>query len=130
MLTRAGRPAEAIAQLRDVLKHAPNAANAQSHLAWLLATSPDAALRNGAEAVALAEAAANQTGDSQLFALDVLAAAYAEAGRFEEAARTAAQAVDAAKDAQNIGLAAEIRDRQHLYEARKPYRLAPEKPAP
>ena len=130
MLTKEGRPAEAIAQLRDVLKHAPNAANAQLHLAWLLATSPDAALRNGAEAVTLAEAAAPQSGDAQIFSLDVLAAAYAEAGRFDEATRTAARAVELAINTQNVGSAAEIRDRQRLYEARQPYRLSPGAPRP
>ena len=130
MLTKAGRPAEAIAQLRDVLEHAPNAADAQTHLAWLLATSPDAALRNGAEAVRLAEAAAKQTGDTQIFTLDVLAASYAEAGRFDDAARVAARAFEAAIDTQNVGLAAEIRARQRLYEARQPYRMSPGGAAP
>lgn len=130
MLTKVGRPGEAITQLQDVLEQAPNAPEAQSYLAWLLATSPDASLRNGAEAVRLAEAAAEQAGDTQFFTLDALAASYAEVGRFEEAAHTAARAVAAAKEQQNIGLAAEIRERQNLYEARTPYRLTPDKPAP
>lgn len=130
MLTKAGRPAEAVAQLREVLEHSPNAADAQTHLAWLLATSPDASLRNGAEAVRLAEASAKQTGDTQIFTLDVLAASYAEAGRFNDAARVAVRAFEAAIGTQNVGLAAEIRDRQRLYEARQPYRMSPGDAAP
>ena len=130
LLTKAGRPAEAVAQLRKVLEHSPNAADAQSHLAWLLATSPDAGLRNGADAVRLAEAAVKQTGDTQIFSLDVLAASYAEVGRFDDAARVAARAFEAAIGTQNVGMAAEIRARQRLYEAGQPYRMSPGDAAP
>jgi peptidoglycan/LPS O-acetylase OafA/YrhL len=130
MLTKTGQNAEAIAQLHEILRRAPDAADVQTQLAWLLATSPEATLRNGADAVTLAEAAAKKTGDTQIFTLDVLAASYAEVGRFDEAARTAARAFEAAISAQNVGLAAEIRARQRLYEARKPYRMSPAKVAP
>ena len=58
-------------------------------LAWLQATHPDEKIRNAAEAVRNAERAVRavalaETADT----LDALAAAYAEAGRFDEAART------------------------------------------
>jgi hypothetical protein len=62
-------------------------------------------------------------GDSQAFTLDVLAAAYAEAGRFDEATQAARRAIDAAIATQNVGLAGEIRERQRLYQNRQPYRM-------
>jgi hypothetical protein len=54
-------------------------------LAWLLATASDAGARNGAEAVALAEGVCRDLQWKSVRALDVLAAAYAEAGRMPEA---------------------------------------------
>ncbi|MGD9647723.1 MAG: acyltransferase family protein [Pirellulales bacterium] len=123
LLAKEGRVADAIPQLREVLTVAPDSPNVQTYLAWLLATSPDDSLRNGAEAVRLAEAAEQQLGDSQIFTLDVLAAAYAEAGRFDEAVEVARRAIDAAIATQNVGLAAEVRERQRLYQNRQPYRM-------
>ena len=61
-------------------------------VAWLLATNPNASFRNGAEAVALAKRAVELSGGSEPMFLDTVAAAYAEAGRFPEALRTARQA--------------------------------------
>jgi predicted Zn-dependent protease len=63
-----------------------------NNLAWLLATHPDAAVRNGAEAVEWAtKAAAAATTAKQLEAdfLDTLSVAYAEAGNFDKAIETA-----------------------------------------
>jgi predicted membrane-bound spermidine synthase/predicted Zn-dependent protease len=71
-----------------------------NNLAWLLATHPDAAVRNGAEAVEWAsKSAAAAASAKQLEAdfLDTLAAAYAEAGQFDKAVETAYQVVDKAR---------------------------------
>ena len=62
-------------------------------LAWRLATAPDASLRNGAEAVTLAQYASTRRGDEGANELDTLAAAYAEAGRFEDAVAAAERAL-------------------------------------
>ena len=53
--------------------------------AWVLATSAESARRNGARAVQLAEDACLQTQYRQPGLIATLAAAYAEAGRFDEA---------------------------------------------
>ena len=45
----------AIARYRRALELDPNLVEALNNLAWLLATCPDASLRNGAEAVQLAK---------------------------------------------------------------------------
>ena len=62
--------------------------------AWLLATSPDAGLRDGSEAVRLATHAAQLTSEQDPSILATLAAAYAEAGEFAKAMVTNQQAIN------------------------------------
>lgn len=88
-----------IALLREELSRNPDSAMALNNLAVLLATAPEAGLRNGAEAVQLAERACALTGNRNPVMLTTLAAAYAEAGRFEEAIQTAQQAIKFAREA-------------------------------
>jgi tetratricopeptide (TPR) repeat protein len=92
-------------------------------LAWIRATHADATLRDGEEAVRLAEAAAVAGGRGAAM-LDVLAAAYAESGRFSEAAETAREALAAASAAGGQA-AGPIADRLALYERDEPYRETP-----
>ena len=63
-----------------------------NNLAWSLATNPDPALRDGPLAVHYAEKACQLTGGQKTVCLGTLAAAYAEAGRFDEAVATAQKA--------------------------------------
>ncbi len=84
------------------------------------ATSADARWRDGAAAVPLAERACALTEHRDANALDTLAAAYAAAGRFADAARTARQALEMVDAGSEI--ADEIRTRLALYEAGRPYR--------
>jgi len=65
----------------------------------MLSTAPVASLRNGSEAVRLAEKANALTGGEHPAMLTTLAAAYAETGRFEDAIRTAEQAIKLAGEA-------------------------------
>ncbi len=58
-------------------------APAQRAAAWILATAPDAQLRDGTEAIRLARQAVANSTDTK--SLDTLAAAYAEAGQFDKA---------------------------------------------
>jgi Flp pilus assembly protein TadD len=91
-----GRTRQAVSHYRDVLRLSPNSPVTLNNLAWLLATSPDADLRNGAEAAQLAERACELTGYKQTVFIGTLATAYAEAGQFEKAAATAQRACDLA----------------------------------
>ena len=91
-------------------------------LARLLAANELATQRNGSEAVRLAQRANHLTGGQHPVVLDTLAMAYAEAGRFEDAARTAQQALDLLNAIEQKVLAAEVRARLQLYQAGKPYR--------
>jgi tetratricopeptide (TPR) repeat protein len=80
-----GRDRDAIAAYRAALRARPEAIVAKNNLAWLLAASDDASLHEPAEALRLAEAAAEATQRSDASVLDTLAVALAANGRFEEA---------------------------------------------
>jgi protein O-mannosyl-transferase len=118
-----GRVRDAMAQYRDALRIAPDDVAAQSNLAWLLATAADPSLRNGSEAVLLAERAESESSRSEnrAIVLRILAAAYAEAGRFVEAKKTAEQALQAAEIQGNSTLSGALRDEISLYDLGLPY---------
>jgi tetratricopeptide (TPR) repeat protein len=117
-----GRPAEALAHWRDAIQARPNDAPMLRRAAWVLATSPDAAIRNGDEAVAFALRALEASGGTDARALDTLAAAYAEKGQFTDAARAARMAEARAVQENQPALADEIRARIGLYAADQPFR--------
>ena len=114
------RVVDAITEYKEALRLAPDNVAAQSNLAWLLATSPDPSLRNGPEAVVLAEQA-RRSSDGKPLILRILAAAYAEADRFSEATDTARDALRAADDQGNSVLSDLLRKEIALYESGHPY---------
>lgn len=91
-LSQQGEHRAAIERLREGLSYAPNSSRLASLLAWELATVPDGALRDGREAVRLARRVYEAYPD-RVASADVLAAALAEAGRFEEAVRMMEEAI-------------------------------------
>jgi len=98
----------------------------QNNIAWLLATSPDLAKRNGNIAVPLAEAACRQTEFKTTVMVGTLAAAYAEAGRFDEAISTAQKACALASDAHDEDLLKNNQKLLSLYRKHEAYRESPE----
>jgi hypothetical protein len=122
---------EAAKQYRAILKFRPDNPRALTRLAWLRATCPDPALRNAGEAIALAQRADKAHGGKEPGALDVLAAAYAEAGRFTDALATARRALELSSRLDEPGFTRALRARIALYAARRPYhRLGPMAPEP
>ena len=119
-LGQLGRTREAVAQYREALRLNPNLAGALNNLAWVLAASSDDGLRNGAEAVRLAERACELTHYGQPLFIGTLAAAYAESGRFPEAVTTAEKAEQLATAAGLPAVAAKNRQLLELYRAGKP----------
>jgi tetratricopeptide (TPR) repeat protein len=110
-----GQPKAAVGQFREAIRARPDWPPALSSLAWLEATDADA-LRDPGDAVRLASRAADLSGKRDPQVLDVLAAAYAAAGRFTEATRTAEMAEAlAAGWAPDPDLAAQIRAHLSLY---------------
>ena len=88
-----GRWADAIAAFREASRLAPGNVEAAREVAWSLAVCPEDRMRNGAEALALARALADQGGARDPRFLDLLAAAQAEAGDFRAAVETGDRAV-------------------------------------
>jgi len=117
-----GQVAEAVACFRKVLAIQPQNVAASRNLAWILATCPVASLRNGTEAVELAEQAVRFSYTSDPVFMGTLAAAYAEAGRFSEAITTAQQAWQMAIARNRISLADVIKKQIELYQAGSPSR--------
>jgi tetratricopeptide (TPR) repeat protein len=79
---------DAIEHCRRALELNTNSIPALNDLAWLLATASNPQLRNGKEAVLLAERACQLTQYKEAYPIGTLAAAYAEAGRFDDAVAT------------------------------------------
>jgi Flp pilus assembly protein TadD len=96
-LEEKGNPVEAIQHYQKALELAPRAIPTLTNLAWLLATSPDASLRNGPKAIELAKQADRLVGGTNTLVLRTLAAAYAENGEFANAIRTARSAMQLAR---------------------------------
>ncbi len=115
----------AIADYQNALEIAPRSPRALGRMAWLRAIAPDARFRNGAEAVRLAELAVQISGGTDLEALDALAAAYAETGRFPEAVQAAQKALGLATARRKPVTARALRERITLYQAGSPYHLPP-----
>jgi len=119
VLTGLNRSVEAVAHLRHALESRPDWTDALAQLSWLLATYPDASVRDADEAIRLASHAAELAGGTDASVLDSLAAAYAAAGRFPDAVATA-EAAEKVAASSAPDLVAEIRARLQLYRSGRP----------
>ena len=114
-------PQEAVAHFEKALSLAPDSMQTVAALAWTLATHPDATVRNGSRAQALAERACEQTNYKSPILLDILAAAYAEDHRFSDAIRIAQIGAELAKAQGQEAVVGQIEKRLHLYQSSQPY---------
>jgi len=121
LLARLGRFADAVAHYEFALRIDPDFARAQNNLAWLLATRAPAAGGDPVRAVALAERACKHSGNRVATYLDTLAAAYAAAGRFNEAIATAEKAIEVARAVNDSSLAEKIEGRLQMYRSGHTY---------
>ena len=96
-----------------------NNAWAQNALAWILATSPNPAIRDGTNALVLAEKAVATTTRKKAEYLDTLAAAYAETSQFEKAISTQQEAIELLETEEKKN---DYQARLKLYETKVPYR--------
>jgi protein O-mannosyl-transferase len=117
-----GNPAEAIQHYQKALELAPSSIPTLTNLAWLLATSQDASLRNGPKAVELSKQADRLVGGTNALVFRTLAAAYAENGEFANAIRTANSAMQLARAHGEDSLATDLDQQIALYELGMPYR--------
>ena len=125
-LIRKGAARDAIAQYQSFLELQPDNARALADLAWILATWPDASMRNGPQAIDLAQRATELSGGRDPAILRVLAAAYAENVQMAEAVSAARRALELAEAQSNAVLADALRSQINLYQAGS----APRKPGP
>ncbi len=126
-LIASGDSETAIKELRAIVAAEPKSYGDLNNLAWILATSPDGALRNGAEAVRLSEQACKLTDYRQPVLLGTLAAAYAEAGDFTSAIAVTRSVIDQATAAGNEAIANQNRQMLRLYQAQRPFHMPAQK---
>ena len=105
-------------QKLDLLASDPAALN---NAAWALATSPDDKIRDGARAVQLAERACDLTHYRTTIMVGTLAAAYAEAGRFDEAIAAGQKACALASESGETNLLKSNQALIALYQKHQPY---------
>jgi tetratricopeptide (TPR) repeat protein len=123
VLASQGEAADAVCQYRAALRRAPDRPTTLGRLARILATHPDPHIRNGAEALELAERGCRASPVEDPLLLDTLAGALAESGRFRDAEAVLRRALrrasgnDAAEKAMRRELA--------LYESGRPLREDP-----
>jgi tetratricopeptide (TPR) repeat protein len=110
-----GKYAEALEFYEAALQAQPDHAGVLNNLAWFRATCPNAAFRNGAEAVRLAKQACELTRYGTPLFIGTLAAAQAEAGDFAAAIATGQRAAAAADGLRLQQLAAKNRELVELY---------------
>jgi Tfp pilus assembly protein PilF len=119
-----GHAPEAIVTLEIAIARQPDDPTLLKRAAWVLATSSNAAARNGARAIELAERAVVRTERRDPVALDTLAAALAEAGQFDAAIVAVRRSIDLVPPSERNGLGAMLRGHLGLFEARRPVRSA------
>lgn len=124
-LSKQGRTADAIKHYSEALRLSPYYSDASNNLAWIFATNGNPRFRDGPKAVRLAERACEISGNRDPFLLDTLAAAYAEAGRFDEARRAVRKAINLALSIGYDNLVKDIKQRLELYDTNRPYRENP-----
>ena len=117
-----GQHQAALEHFREAARLKPDWVPALDAAAWTLATHPAPEVREEAEAIRLAEHAADLTAHRDAGVLDTLAAAYASAGRFDRAVAIAQQALALIPTQPGDTQAARIAAHLELYRAQQPYR--------
>ncbi|PYJ05833.1 MAG: hypothetical protein DME25_07710 [Verrucomicrobia bacterium] len=117
-----GRGLEAVSHYREAVRLEPKAPVYLNDLAWILATHPKDEVRNGTDAVRLAEQACQLSGGKEARFWGTLDAAYAEVGQFDKAMATATKARELALASGQKSVAQKAEERLVLYRAGKPYR--------
>jgi len=121
-LVQKGALREARDHFQTALKISPDSVLPLNNLAWMMATCPDASLRDGARAVEQARQANQYSEHETAVFVRTLAAAYAEAGRFTDAIEAAQRALHIAMAQGDSALANQIYQDLGLYRANTPLR--------
>ena len=122
VLAAQGRDEESLAQLNESVRLNPDCVETLNNLAWALTASPHPELRDGLRAVTLAQRACELSRYEKTMFIGTLAAAQAEAGKFEEAIATAQKACALASKNRETNLLQSNQELLELYRAHKPAR--------
>jgi tetratricopeptide (TPR) repeat protein len=117
-----GHGMQAMEEFHAALQLEPNNFPVLIYLARVLASDEDPQVRNGREALALAEQTISPASEPQMVALDTLAMAYAEAGHFDEALQAEQQAIVVAPTNSSAEDVALLQKRLQLYKVQQPWR--------
>jgi tetratricopeptide (TPR) repeat protein len=121
-LLAAGDVPGAKGELRSALRLSPDWPPAATLLVAIVGSSPDAPPSETEEVLALATRLVAKTGGQDAGALDVLAVAQAQLGRFSDAVATAERSEALARDSGQLELATAVSRRLALYRSGHPYR--------
>jgi len=121
-LVQKGSLREAIAHYQTALDIAPHSILPLNNLAWVLSTCPTATLRDGAKAVELARKADQYSDGTNPVFIRTLAAAYAEAHRFNDAIEAALRALQLARAQNDVDLMNDIEKDVDFYRDNTPLR--------
>ena len=120
-LRHLGQYADSLQTLENGAAASPTDLPLRIELAWLLATAPDSAMRNGSRALMIADSVHAAQDQPTIRTLDTKAAAYAELGRFEEAINSAQAGLALAQAQGNIPEARNLAARLSGYRGGKPF---------
>ncbi len=121
-LVMTGKGEEGLKYWKQALARDPDNLQVLNDTAWVLSTSNDASIRNGAEAMKLAEHAVQLTSNGEPALLGTLAAACAETGSFDKAVELEQQATDLAAQKGETDLSMSLRKRLELFQEKTPIR--------
>jgi tetratricopeptide (TPR) repeat protein len=122
IMSNLGKTGESIRNYQKALNLNSEMTETLYNLSWIYATSESRKYRNGEKAVKLAEKLCMLTNYQQPLALDSLAAAYAENGKFDKAVLAAQNALKLALQVGPKELVLGLQKRLKLYQSEQPYR--------
>ncbi|HOM59450.1 MAG TPA: PilT/PilU family type 4a pilus ATPase [Kiritimatiellia bacterium] len=117
-----GRARAMLQTAQSALASDPKNIEALCAAAWIMGSSPHAELRNGREAVKLAERACDLQRDRDPHALAVLGVAQAENGSFRRAIDATNRAIALYTQSNETAKALALQNRLNLFKQNKPYR--------
>lgn len=121
-----GKWNEAIADYNSILKLDPEDSGVLNNFSWLLATSPEASVRNGKKALEYGLKACELTWYKEAHILSTLAAAYAELGQFDKARDWSSKSI-LLGEKDKMPRIEDLRNELKSYKENKPWREIPEK---
>lgn len=120
-LLRQNKAGKATIHFEKALILEPGLLGAMNNLAWILATHPDATVRDGKRSVLLAQRASKLSNNNKAEILDTLAIAYASAGRFPEAIEIIERTITLSNKKNNTRLTNISKKYLTLFKQQKPF---------